>query len=141
MPSSNRGWQSGWFYIRNDGGLLPEYTGRMVTECPQKWVWGAPADEQKRLASVLAGLEKLRGAGVTAATVATAFHKRRLLPLAQQRAFMFEMTRDVPWVGTKMLAKPVSASDIAARVLKTTHSDLKNSRVLRCALKRATFLW
>ena len=29
-----------------------------------------------------------------------------------------------------MLAEPVSASDIAARVAKTTHQDLKNSRVV-----------
>jgi len=130
MPSSNRGWQSGWFYLWNDGGLLPGYTGKMVKECPQKWVWGTPAEEQKRLAPLLAGLEKLRGARVTAATVATTFHKRSLLPLAQRRAFMFEMTRDVPWVGTRMLAEPVSASNIAARVSKTTHSDLKNSRVV-----------
>jgi len=130
MPSSNRGWQNGWFYIRNDGGLLPEYTGKMVKECPQKWLWGAPTDEQKRLAPLLAGLEKLRDARVTAATVATAFHKRSLLPLAQRRAFMFEMTRDVPWVGTRMLAEPISASDIAAQVEKTTHPDMKNSRVV-----------
>jgi len=34
MPTSNQGWQSGWFYLRNDGGLLPAYTGKMVTKCP-----------------------------------------------------------------------------------------------------------
>jgi len=130
MPSSNRGWQSGWFEIRNDDGLLPEYTGKMVTECPLKWAWGAPTEEQKRLAPLLVGLEKLRDARVTTATVATVFHKRSLLPLALRRAFMFEMTRDVPWVGTRMLEEPVSASDIAARVSKTTHPDLKNSRVV-----------
>ena len=89
MPLSNREWQSGWFYLRNDGGLLLGYTGKMVTECPQKWVWGAPTEEQKRLAPILAGLEKLHGARVTAATVATAFHKRSLPSLAQRRAFMF----------------------------------------------------
>ena len=130
MPSSNRGWQSGWFYLRNDGGLLPAYTGKMVTESPQKWVWGAPTEEQKKLAPLLAGLEKLRDARVTAATVATAFHKRSLLPLAQWRAFMFEMTRDVPWAGTKMLAEPISASDIIARVERTTHPNMKNSWVV-----------
>ena len=130
MPTSNRGWQSGWFYLQNDGGLLSAYTGKMVTECPQKWVWGAPSEEQKRLAPLLAGLEKLRDARVTAATVAMAFHKRSLLPLAQRRAFMFEMTRGVPWAGTRMLVEPVSASDIAAWVAKTTHPDLKNSRVV-----------
>ena len=87
-------------------------------------------EEQKRLAPLLAGLAKLRGAEVTAATVATAFHKRSLLPLAQRRAFMFEMTRDVPWAVTKMLAEPISASDIAARVEKTTYPDMKNSRMV-----------
>ena len=96
MPSSKRGWQSGWFYLRNDGGLLPEYTKKMVTECPLKWAWGAPVEEQKRLAPLLAGLGKLRDARVTAATVATVFQKRSLLPLAQRWAFMFEMNRDVP---------------------------------------------
>ena len=62
--------------------------------------------------------------------MATALHKRSLLPLAQRRAFMFEMTRDVPWIGTRMLEEVISASDIATRVSKTTHSDLKNSRVV-----------
>ena len=127
---SNRGWQSGWFYLRNDGGLLSAYTGKIVTECPLKWAWGAPSEEQKRLAPLLAGLEKLRDAQLTAATMATAFHKKSMLPLAQRRVFMFEMRPGVPWVGTRMLAEPVSASDIAARVAKTTHSDLKNSRVV-----------
>ena len=64
------------------------------------------------------------------ATVAVAFHKRSLLLLVQCRVLMFEMTRDVPWAGTKMLAEPVSASDITARVEKTTHPDMKNSRVV-----------
>jgi len=102
----------------------------MVTKCPQKWAWGAPAEEQKRLGPLLSGLENLRDARVTAAMVVTAFHKRSLLPLVQQRAFRFEMTRDVPWVGMRMLEAPVSASDIAARVSKTTHPDLKDSRVV-----------
>ena len=93
MPTSNWGWQNGWFYLRNDGGLLPEYTGKMVVECPEKCAWGALAEEQKRLSPLLAGLEKLRQARVTAATVAMAFHKRSLLPLVQRRAFMWKMTR------------------------------------------------
>ena len=127
MPSSNRGWQNGWFYLWNDGGLLPAYTGKKVTECSAKRAWGAPTEEQKKLGPLLVGLEKLRQARVTAATVATAFHKRSLFPLAQRRAFMLEMTWDVPWVGTRMLEEPASASDIAAQISKNTHPDLKNS--------------
>ena len=56
MPSSNRGWQNRWFYLRNDGGLLPEFSEKMVVECLAKWEWGAPMDEQKRLDVLLAGL-------------------------------------------------------------------------------------
>ena len=82
MPTSNRGWQSGWFYLQNDGGLLSGYTRKMVVECPAKWAWGAPVEEQKRFGPLLAGLEKLCQARVTATTVVTAFHKRSLLPLA-----------------------------------------------------------
>jgi len=102
----------------------------MVVECPAKWAWGAPTEEQKRLGPLLLGLEKLRQARVTAAMVATAFHKRSLLPLAQRRAFMLEMTRDVPWAGTRMLEAPVSATEIATQVLRTTRPDLKDSRVV-----------
>jgi len=102
----------------------------MVVECPAKWGWGAPAEEQRRLDALLEGLEKLRQARVTAATVATAFHKRSLLLLAQRRAFMWEMTREVPWVGTQMLEAPVPTSEIASRVSRTTHSDVKDSRVV-----------
>jgi hypothetical protein len=112
MSSSNQGWQNGWFYLRNDGGLLPEYTWKMVLECPTKWGWGAPAGEQKRLDNLLAGLEKLRHAGVTAATVAVAFHKRSLLPLAQRVVPMWEMTSDTTWVGTRMLEALVSTMEI-----------------------------
>jgi len=62
--------------------LLPKYSGKMVVESPEKWGWGAPVEEQRRLGALLEGLEKLRRAGVTAAMVVVAFHKRSLLPLA-----------------------------------------------------------
>jgi len=56
MPSSKQGWQNWWFYLQNDSGLLPKYTGKMVVECPTKWGWGAPAEEQRRFDALLAGL-------------------------------------------------------------------------------------
>jgi hypothetical protein len=49
LMSSNRGWQEGWFYLRNDDGWLPPYTGHVVIERPSKWRWGAPGPEQPKL--------------------------------------------------------------------------------------------
>jgi len=68
----------------------------MVLECPVKWGWGPPTDEKKRLGALLSGLEKLRHADVTTATVAVAFHKWSLLPLAQRAVPMWEISCDTP---------------------------------------------
>jgi hypothetical protein len=32
LTSSNRGWQESWFYLCNDDGRLPSYTGHVVIE-------------------------------------------------------------------------------------------------------------
>jgi hypothetical protein len=31
LASSNKGWQRRWFYLRNDGELLPPFSQRVVT--------------------------------------------------------------------------------------------------------------
>ena len=71
-----------------------------MTECLEKWGWGTPAVEHKKLDPLLDGLAKLRQEGVTVAMVAVAFHKRCVLPLAQWVLLMWEMTPEVSLVGT-----------------------------------------
>jgi len=34
LSSNHAGWDSQWFYLRNDDGLFPAYTGRLITERP-----------------------------------------------------------------------------------------------------------
>jgi hypothetical protein len=36
LTSSNRGWQEGWFYLRNDDDRLPPYTGHVMMKRPPK---------------------------------------------------------------------------------------------------------
>jgi hypothetical protein len=40
LTASNKGWQEGWFYLRNDGGGLPPYTGRVIKNRPDRWFYG-----------------------------------------------------------------------------------------------------
>jgi hypothetical protein len=108
----------------------------MVLECLAKWGWGAPAGEQKRLDTLLVGLEKLRHACVTAATVAVAFHKRSLLPLAQRVLTMWEMNPTARAAGTRMLEASVPASETNTRVSRRISSKLKNYRVVQMRLDR-----
>jgi hypothetical protein len=44
LTSSNKGWQSRWLYLRNDEGLLPEFTHRVIHGAEEKWRWGLPRD-------------------------------------------------------------------------------------------------
>jgi hypothetical protein len=43
LVSSNKGWQNRWFYLRNDGGMLPPFSQRVVTVAGMNWCWGPRA--------------------------------------------------------------------------------------------------
>jgi len=78
---SNHRWYNSWFYLRNDDGGLPPYTGRVVESQPERWRYGVPLADQSKLQPLLKALERLRSHSLTAAVVVVAFHRRRVLPL------------------------------------------------------------
>ena len=78
LTSSNRRWYSSWFYLRNDDGGLPPYTGRVVEVQPEHWRYGVPSEEQHRLRPLLKALERLRDRGLTAAVAMAAFHRLKM---------------------------------------------------------------
>jgi hypothetical protein len=43
LVSSNKGWQNRWFYLRNDGGMLPPFSQQVVTAAGINWRWGPRA--------------------------------------------------------------------------------------------------
>jgi hypothetical protein len=102
LISSNSGWHSGWFYLRNDDNQLPRYTGRVLTAREDRWVYGVPDAEKPRLDPLLAALQQLRARGLTAAGVATAFHRRRVMPLCRRRLRLDQMTPEASLEGSRM---------------------------------------
>ena len=60
LTSSNKGWQSRWFYLRNDDERLPPYTKRVVIAAGDNWCWGAMRESQSKIQPLLNALEKLR---------------------------------------------------------------------------------
>ena len=85
LASSNRRWYNSWFYLHNDDGRLPPYTGRVMESQPEKWRYGVLTADQPKLRPLLEVLERLRGRGLTAAVVVVAFHCWRVLPLMAWR--------------------------------------------------------
>ena len=65
--------------MRNDDGLFPAYTGRLITEHPDNWTYDVVQEHQSRLDPLLDAMKKLRLEGLSAALVLSAVHRRRVL--------------------------------------------------------------
>ena len=57
LVTSNKGWHSQWFHIRDDlSATLPKYTGRLIEEAPKSWGWGVQRKDKKHLDDLLTAL-------------------------------------------------------------------------------------
>jgi hypothetical protein len=116
LASSNKGWQRRWFYLRNDDERLPSFSQRAVTVAADAWRYGTPHDRQKNLELLLKALEALRKGGLTAAGVIAAIHRRRVLPLAERRLPLWEMTPEADLEGSRMSSDPLPIDVLHGRV-------------------------
>jgi hypothetical protein len=116
LASSNKGWQRRWFYLRNDDRRLPSFSQREVTVAADAWRYGTPHDRQKNLEPLLKALEVLRKGGLTAAGVIAAIHRRRVLPLAERRLPLWEMTPEADLEGSRMSSDPLPVDVLHGRV-------------------------
>jgi hypothetical protein len=119
LASSNKGGQRRWFYLRNDDGRLPSFSQRVVTAAADNWRYGTPHDRQKNLQPLLKALGELRKGGLTTAGVVAAIHRRRVLPLTEQRLPLWEMTPEADLEGLQMSSDPHPVDDLHRRVAVT----------------------
>jgi hypothetical protein len=116
LASSNKGWQRRWFYLRNDDERLPLFSQRVVTVAADAWRYGTPHDRQKNLEPLLKALEALRKGGLTVAGVIAVIHRRRVLPLAERRLPLWEMTPEADLEGSWMSSDPLPIDVLQGRV-------------------------
>ena len=132
LTSNHAGWDSQWFYLRNDDDLLPAYTGRLISERPDHWKYGVVQAHQSWLDPILDTLKKLREEGLTAALVLSAVHHRRVLPLMSPPLRMDEMG---PGVSSRVLEacrmsnKAPADDEVAARVRAAVVGDFQPEHV------------
>jgi len=132
LSSNHAGWDSQWFYLRNDDGLFPAYTGRLITERPENWTYGVVQVHQSRLDPLLDALKKLRVEGLSAALVLSAVHHRRVLPLMSRPLRMDEMGPDVSsrdLEACRMSNEAPADDEVAARVRAAVAGDFQPKHV------------
>jgi len=132
LSTNHAGWDSQWFYLRNDDDLLPAYTGRLITERPENWTYGVVHAHQFRLDPLLDVMKKLRSEGLTAALVLSAVHHRRVLPLMSRPLRMDEMapgasSRDLE--ACRMSSEAPANDEVATRVRAAIAGDFKPEHV------------
>jgi len=128
LSTNHAGWDSQWFYLRNDDDLLPAYTGCLIMERPENWTYGVVQAHQSWLDPLLDALKKLRTEGLTAALVLSAVHHRRVLPLMSRPLRMDEMgpgvsSRDLE--ACRMSNEAPADDVVAARVRAAIAGDFK----------------
>jgi hypothetical protein len=96
--------------------MLPPFSQRVVTVAADAWRYGTPHDIQKNLEPLLKALEALRKGGLTAAGVIAAIHHRRVLPLAERRLPLWEMTPEADLEGSRMSSDPLPIDVLHGRV-------------------------
>jgi hypothetical protein len=96
--------------------MLPPFSQRVVTVAADAWRYGTPHDRQKNLEPLLKALEALRKGGLTAAGVIAAIYRRRVLPLAERRLPLWEMTLEADLEGSRMSSDPLPIDVLHGRV-------------------------
>jgi hypothetical protein len=81
----------------------------------ENWSYGVMEDEKPKLDPLLDALWRLRQRGLTAAMVATAFHRRRVMPLAHHRLRLHQMMPEVPLEGSRMYHESLSLDEVVRR--------------------------
>ena len=51
LSTSNKGWHSQWFYLKNDAAApILKFTRRLIEEAPEPWrKWGVPEKDKKKI--------------------------------------------------------------------------------------------
>ena len=105
-----------------------------MEDCPEKWGYGVPREDQPKLQSLLEGLEMLRGHCLTATVVVAAFHRRRVLPLMARQRCLFDMRPDEPIEGIRMSASTLSDEEILRWVREAVDVKLRSGGLTTLAM-------
>ena len=106
-----------------------------MEDCPKKWGYGVPREDQPKLQPLLEGLERLQGRCLTTAVVVAAFHRWRVLPLMAQRRRLFEMKPGEPIEGIRMSSSALSNEEIVRRVGETVEAKLRGGNLTPIAMR------
>jgi len=115
LSTSNKGWHSHWFYVKDDTATpLAAFTGCLIEEVPESWrKWGVPEKDKKRIQDHLTAIRILKERGVKGSGIIGAYHIRRVAPLMRHALPLHMMAPRVSLDGTTLTEGALSPSEVA----------------------------
>jgi hypothetical protein len=134
--TSNKGWQSRWFYCRNEKPSLPDF---VAGHCPVKlpsWTNPPTADEMAEVGKIIPHFNGLIRNGLDGAQLIVTFVCRRIQPIKKRRHRMSEFTGISD--PTRERSIKLTEDDILSRVAQLVSTDniCTNGKPLPCHHKR-----
>ena len=117
LSTSNKGWHSQWFYIKDDAAApLPVFSGCVIKEAPGSWRLGVPVKEKKNINDLLATLQTLKDRGVKGLGIIGTYHTRRVAPLMARVLPLHQMAPGASFEGTVLVDEALPPSEVAQRI-------------------------
>ena len=104
LSTSNKGWHSQWFYLKNDiAAPLPEFTEHLIEEALEQWrKWGIPEKDKKKIRDHIATIHILKENGLKWLGVVGAYHMRRVAPLMRRTFPLYAMAPEASFDRTAL---------------------------------------
>ena len=115
LSTSNKGWHSHWFYIKNDAAApLPEFTRRFIEEVLELWrKWGVLEKDKKRIQDHLTAIRILKERGMKGSGIIDAYHTWRVALLMRRVLPLYMMAPGASLNGTALVEGALSPSEVA----------------------------
>ena len=128
LATSNKGWHSQWFYVRDDvSATLPRYTGCLIEEAPGSWAWGVQSKDKKHLSDLLSALQALKEWGIKGTGIIGAYHARRVAPLMMRTLPLHRMMPEISFEGKVLVDEALPFSEVAQHIKEATE-QMKDSK-------------
>lgn len=104
---------------------LPIFSGCMIEEVPEPWIWGPLAKlKKKRLPALLQDIMFLRSHGLRGSSVIGAYHARRVAPPMACTLSLYAMAPSMDFRGTMLTMELLAHSEVAQRVKEATDESV-----------------
>ena len=118
LSTSNKGWHSQWFYLKNDAtASLPEFTGHLIEEVLESWrKWGVLEKDKKKIRDHITAIHILKENGLKGSGVIGAYHTRRVAPLMTHALLLYAMAPEASFDGTVLAEGALPHSEVMQHI-------------------------